>query len=347
MEYFLGKSDPGEVSHFIETIDHLEGDERLQAIQASARDHVQPEDLPLEVWIQLQDSTERDVSEDFIPNDSAASDVGSDYDELDDERPDSITFASSSRIERAGAGLEVWPDRRLARADRPPMSSAAEPRHRDDFPNFIECLSRDEFEARFTSTVIRTFPRLGLLEIRTALKGRVPDAIVVDPPYGDDDLSGDELTQILLTFQSLSDSANTFIFLWASTCKLSVIRRAAEAAHLEMCDSVCVELFAPNMHPVQIVNEAGFQNSSRMILLFRTVKELPKCKWAQQRSSDVSFGIARKEAKSRGRWGMPPVPHSIAQKMLPLEKGQKRRFVEFWSTRNLPIPGWELYDEDC
>jgi hypothetical protein len=228
------------------------------------------------------------------------------------------------------------------------MSSAAEPRHRGDLPNFIECVSREDFEARFARTHLRTFRRLGLLEIRTALKGRLPEAIVIDPPYGDDALSEDDLTQILLTFQSLSESENTFIFLWASPCKLSAIRKAAGAAGLVMCDSICVELFGANMHPVQIVNEAGFRNSSRMILLFRTLSTLPRCKFAQQRSSDVSFGIARPEAKSRGRWGMPPVPHAIAQRMLPVEKGgQKRRFLEFWPTRNLPIPEWELYDEEC
>jgi hypothetical protein len=331
--YLLEKSDARQVSHLIETIDHLAGEDRNRAICAWARDNVPPEDVPQEIWFQLLEPAERDLSDDFIPHDSALSDVDSDY----DERPDSITFASSSRIERAGAGLEVWPDRRLARADRPPMLSAAEPRRRDDFPNFVECVSREDFDAR-----VRTFARLGPPEMRGALKGRVPDAIVVDPPYG-----GDKLTRILIAFHGLSESENPFIFLWASPCWLSAIRRAA-AARLVVCDSICVELFAPNTHPVQITNEAGFRNSSRMIFLLRTVKDLPRYKWAQQRSSGVSFGIARPDAKSRGRWGMPPVPHAIAEKMLPVERGrQKRRFVEFWPTRNLPIPGWELYDEEC
>jgi hypothetical protein len=110
-----------------------------------------------------------------------------------------------------------------------------------------------------------------------------------------------------------------------------------------------VELVSVKTTEVEIISDNGDEiGSSRMVLLYKTCKSLKREMFAQQRTVDVGMGIVRPNGKSRGRWGMPQVPHEVAESLWPSIEGQIRRtFVELWPTRMSPKHGWRMLDESC
>jgi hypothetical protein len=193
--------------------------------------------------------------------------------------------------------------------------------------------------------------RIGVAEVETFLSVKpLPDVIVLDPPLATvDPLSDEELLAIFRLIPVIAGTENVFVFVWTEPTNLSKTMQTACAAGLAYCDCICAELFDEHMREARIVAEDGTDiGSARMILLFKTCKDLKREMFAQQRTADVGVGQVRRSGKSRGRWGMPQIPHEIAENMWPpLDTEVKRSFVELWPTRMSPRRGWRMLDEQC
>jgi hypothetical protein len=170
-----------------------------------------------------------------------------------------------------------------------------------------------------------------------------PDAVVIDPPLGTmDGLALDDFINILRLFVRKAGEKNTFLFVWIDAPNLCTLRQAYDRAGLYWCDSICAELVDEQGLALTAGLEGG--GSSRTVYLLRTVKELKRGTFAQQRSSDAGAGIARIAGKSRGRLGMPQIPHEVAESFWP--GVSDRVFLEVWPTRMSPRKGWTMFDEE-
>jgi hypothetical protein len=302
-------------------------------------------ELPPDVWLRLGEE-EPDVDDNadaYTPDKLTESD-----DELmtvddDDREVPEGSFGWKSPTRRTGMGLELW---------SPPMLSRARPIHAQEIvheipsPNMITIRSLSDFSEGHASQRLEIIPRM-TVEAITAFVAKIPRprAVVIDPPLDTSDaLTIDELTSIFRLFSEMSEEGNVFIFVWVDPWNLSIIRKASLRSQLEWCDSICAELVSETTQPISITSDST--QTSRMIVLLRTVRELKRGSFAQQRSLDAGIGIARRNGKSRGRFGMPQIPHAVAESFWP---GQTHStvFLELWPTRMSPRRNWIMLDEEC
>jgi hypothetical protein len=343
LEYVAGEETPEMVDYLFRC--HESGSPEISALERSrrlARDFENPGNLPQDVWMELQaehDSTREDAEE-FVP-DIDYSDYR-DYDEDSDSFDDAEQFSTSLYIDTVGPGLEMWPASKVHEA----RQLSADTVVHSEYPNAIRILSHQEFQALTDNTRRVVVSKLTICEIRKILATKSPDAVIMDPPLGPGGLSQAELVEMFGLIRDRQPDGNTFVFVWCDPPSYPSIIVAANEAGLGFCDTICVELLDGNLHPRKIAREFGFVGHSRTAILLRTNLDLKRDQFVQQRTRDASFGIARFKGKSRGRLGMPSVCHDIAEGMLPEIDG-KRSLIEFWPTRLLPRPKWELFDEQC
>ena len=338
---------PEHVENWTRMIENLQSKQHMtyqEAFRRVASWHADPSWLPPDVFISLEDDNDGDA-DDFLP-DSIFSDGEEEYDFDFDEDEEGVRkgqcVATSSRVERAGACIELWPKKKVLQAI--PVESDKFIHH--DFPNVMMVTSHDEFVEKMQRWSRTVVDELNLDAIRDAIKKcpRHPDAIVIDPPINELNIGEDALGEMLMLLKPSNPKLNTFIFVWIDSQNIQLLTKAADKSELLFCDSIVVELFDSKMEPFQVIDSSGMKRTSRMVMLYRTM-DLKKDMLAQQMTRDTGYGMARACGKSHGRPGMPPVPHQNAERMLPQKGSQKRVFLEFWPTRMMPLDGWIAIDE--
>lgn len=338
---------PDQVEIWMKMIENLRARHGLtydQALRQVASLHADPSRLPADVFISLEDENDEDA-DDFLP-DEIFSDGEEEYDMESGEYGDGArkgqSFATTSRVERAGACIELWPHKKILQA----MPIDSEKFVHEEFPNVIEIASHDHFVKRMKKYQSIFVDNLDLKQIKASIKRlpRHPDAVVMDPPITEANMSEETLSEIFKLFKLPNSELVTFIFVWIDSVNMEKLTRAADRANILFCDSIVVELLNAKMEPFRFVDSLGFTRTSRMVMLYRTM-DLSKDKIAQQMAPDCGFGMARMGGKSRGRPGMPQVPHQNAERLLPPQAGTKRVFIEFWPTRMMPRKGWTSVDE--
>jgi hypothetical protein len=207
LAYLAGNASIAQIEQcFREFETRSRGANPIEVARQIARKYEDPSNLPASVWMDLQAELDsnQDDAEDFVPDfDSSDYSYISDSDSLDEME----TFATSTYIDTIGSGLEIWPASKLHEA-RPIVAEAI---LHAEFPNGIHISPLNEFQARTSATKPHRVPVLGVQEIRNFMSKRSPDAIVMDPPLGDDGLSQTDLTEIFEIIRDRKPEGNTFV----------------------------------------------------------------------------------------------------------------------------------------
>jgi hypothetical protein len=301
-------------------------------------------EIPPDVWFQLAaDAREgREDREEYTPE------LFSDSEGFSDSGSDDEFVCAGQRANRApcrahaGLGLELWSDAQLLRT-RP--IRADEMPNVAPFPNAFQILPYDQFAALEESQRCTVVDRLTVGAIRAFLEDfPKPDAVVLDPPIDvDDEKAVDTLTAIFELFVAKSNNENTFLFVWTDGGSMLTVRQAYVRANLGWCDMIATELVDELAVPMPCGIGGG--DRSRSVIILRTLRELKRETFAQQRAVDCGVGIARRGGKSRGRLGLPQIPHEVAEALWPGDGS--RVFLELWPTRMSPRKNWVMLDESC
>jgi hypothetical protein len=347
--YLLGQSDPQVIDILMRKMEEA-GErpdfDRESFILEFAAQYGDPESLPPDIYMTLgKEEDTDDLDGSYEVKEESESDVESSYSyEEDDQQPgkeriDDL-FSTRKHYVPVGGHLELWHPSKIWQVRNRPAESQVHAM----FPNICHIVSHKKFQEELAGTKVKVFRRLGVAEFELAVKGGHPEAVVMDPPLMPDGISEAELVEMFRILKK-PEICNTFIFVWVDPENFSLLARAVDEAGLSYCDAMQIELLEPDMSQARIISPLGFPRTSRPIFLYRTNAGLKREVFAQQRTKDVGYGISRVNGKSRGRRGMPMVPHQAVEGMLPVTN-PPRCFIEFWPTRMSANPRWKFFDED-
>lgn len=207
LTYILGKTDPLEVEKIFqykqELIDQKYTED--QANERLLRLYATPENVPLEVWMSLGEENGKEVKDEddfsspsYSSSDSMKSYEGGDNDDFSLFRlkESEENFAKSSKIEKIGGSLELWPKKRVKSMVR----ENPEETIFSDMMNCIDITTAEKYQEMMDQTKYVIYDRIGLDEIKESVPIET-DAIVMDPPL-DEGMDAEELAEIFRFFKT-------------------------------------------------------------------------------------------------------------------------------------------------
>jgi len=248
-------------------------------------------------------------------------------------------FSNAFPIEKFGADIERWPIGKL----KPTFQLSAESldQRYEGFPNKTKVRNLQSIQNALMNMITHSVDIISIEAIKKICPSDA-DAIIMDPPLGFKNFSTDYFFSFLKDLCMFQTRA--LLLIWVNPDDFESIIDCCNKADLTFCDSISVELFDSFLEPITIKSGIGLPHSTRMLLMYR-FGTLGRGSLAQQREKDTGWGIAYSKGKSRGRFGMPMVPHDIVEALLPQRKN-KRIFVELWPSRFSPRSGWIYIDEN-
>ena len=350
--YLGGDMDVDEVERLFHEKDMLvrRGLDSTSASLKLLQENATPQNIPIDVFMQLDESGDEnedlylfDDDDDFF-NDDLDIDVSLSSELFSKKHQDIESFYVKQV--KIGSFFELWPEGRLLAAlpYDPYLNPIIE------CPNCQTVLLDSEFHDQIQKTQYINLKHMTVDSVIPHIPKNL-DGIILDPPCTpnlnlnvEDDYSEWGFHDLVTLFTSIRDKTEfCFILIWVDPENMNIIISAAECAEILFSDSCVVELFEGNLAPVNIPTQFGLQRHSRMIFIFRT-SEGTRDMFVKQKNRDCTWGIVSHNGKSRGRLGMPDVPHLIVEDLLPTEKND-RVFIELWPTRLQPHPNWILIDE--
>lgn len=312
------------------------------------KENATTDDLPLDVFMKIDDNEQSDSDSDqFFDYDSDNESNLSSF-RNSKKKPCHQSIPYFLHQIKIGAFFELWSTNKLsANLMYNPFDHPI-----SEFPYSEPIISIDEYNKQLKET---TFIQLQHLSPSIALK-HIPkntEAIVLDPPIQSDphqqiqdDNSEWGYKDLLFFFKEIKRRLNfVFIVIWVDPETVQTISNATTFADFIFCDSCVVELYNGDGTPINIPAQCGMVRHSRMLFIYTTSKA-NNGNYAKQRTRDTSWGTIIPNGKSRGRLGMPSVPHLMVDGFLPNNIETPRTFVEIWPTRCVPHPGWVLIDEN-
>jgi hypothetical protein len=311
--------------------------------------YANPKEIPLEVWIDLEDPGHADDdSEDFAL--SFGDRDGDDFVTHRVRRPGArgsrparaahrSSLITAVSIEHLGAGVDLWPAYKVAQ-----LSAAGGVFVHREFPN-RETMRTTSHWRREVQGSARLHHIVDHLDAATfwELVGPQCDCVLMDPPFGHGGWTGQRFLRFLEELKPRLDRC--FFVVWVDPHHLPIVVKTMRLAGFVFCDSMCVELLDSFCRPFVIKGDRfGFPRDSRMAIMFRT-NDINRCDLKHQRVKDTGYGIVAENSKTYGRPSMPMTLHTIIEVMLPHRKTGPRVFVELWPNWFNRRRNWILIDE--